>query len=371
MPRRRRIKKARITTISLVPRGANKVKAVFKADGAFELPIRIRKQPSFAEEGLLTALVYVPDMVDSHGDFAEASVVKDMCHNFLSNGGHIDVNHDGDVLSKDKVRICETFLVQKGDPRFEGITDYDGNPIDPTNSWGIVLKLLDPSLRKSYREEGWAGVSMFGMAEVEELSARADTDSTADRIIEALAKKLRGDTEEIDMDEKTLLAALAKNNEALLTGLKDALTKKEEPDKDKDKKEATIKFEGDPTDPEDVKKHLQKVELAKINWDDPKQVSAYLKSIAKDDDADDDADDAEGDDKDKAKNKAKKVSKEDAEEIKKLKARLAKLEGRSNQGDDKGGDDNSPFNAHLEKVKAGRKMADFVNAQRGFAVSKN
>lgn len=336
------------------------MKALFKSDGAFDLPILVKKQENFDEQGLLTGLVYVPDAVDSHGDFADAETVRDMAHNFLSNGGHVDVDHNGDALSKDKVRICETFVVQKDDPRFAGVTDYEGEAIDPTGSWGIVLKLLDADLRKNYREEGWAGLSMFGMAEMEEVAAASEDLDVSDRIIKALAKKLRGENEENEMDQETLLAALTKNNENLVKGIVDAIRPKKDDDGEPSP-QPTIKFEGDPDDPADVQEHLRKIEIAKIDWDDPKQVSKYLASIKKTDDDSDDGDDDDG---------AKKLTKSERAEVKKLKAQLAKLEGKSNvpEGEDNGDGGGGDLSIE-DRIAKGRKMADFINKSRGFAVA--
>lgn len=346
---RRRITNARITHISLVKRGANKMPVLYKADGSFEMQAALKKGENFDEEGLLTALVYVPESVDSQGDIASANVIKDMAHNFLANGGNIDINHNLDTLSKDKVRVAETFLVQKGDTRFDGIKDYDGKPVSPEGAWAVVLKILDPNLRKNYREGGWQGVSMFGQAEVEQIKG-GDSHSSADRIVEALAKVLGGATKKSgdDMEIKDLEAALAKNNEGLVKGLVDALkpvlvTKSEK----KEDEKVVIPFEGDPTDPDDVQEHLAKIELAKMDWNDPKQVASYMARL----------------------NGGSKGEKD--QQIEKLKKRLAKLEGSSNQDADDG-EDEKPETTETgaktnvsKNIARGRKLAAFINKGMG------
>lgn len=353
---RRRIKNARITHISLVKRGANKMPVLYKNDGKFEMQTVVKTGDNFMEEGLLTALVYVPESVDSQGDIASADVIKDMAHNFLANGGNIDINHNLDTLSKDKARVAETFLVQKGDTRFDGIKDYDGKPVASEGAWAVVLKILDPDLRKNYREDGWQGVSMFGQAEVEQIKGD-DSLSAADRIVEALAKALGGTTtkKEDDMEIKDLEAALAKNNEGLVKGLVEALkpvltVKKTDDADDKKVSKVEVPFEGDPTDPDDVAEHLAKIELAKMDWNDPKQVAAYM-----------------------ARMNGGKGEKD--QQIEKLKKRLAKLEGSSNQEDGDDGDDNSASDTGArtnvaKNVARGRKLAAFINKSMGLEPAK-
>ena len=42
-----------------------------------------------------------------------------------------------------------------------------------------------------------------------------------------------------------------------------------------------MKFEGDPTNVEDIAKHEQKLTLAKVDWNDPKSVSEYKATLDK------------------------------------------------------------------------------------------
>lgn len=350
---KRRIKKAQITHISLVPRGKNKMPTLWKAEGGqLELQTLVKVSDQFQEDGLLTSLVYPAEREDSEGDIADARVVKQMAHDFIPNGANIDIKHNLISLSKDKVRLCENFLVQKGDPRFIDLKDYDGKPVDATDGWATVIKIVDPELRKLYREDGWQGVSMYGPAEVEILKE----DDISDQIVEALEKRLQRKTTGDGvkkMDAKEFAELLAKNNEALITGLATAL---KAPTKTEAKKEepVSIPFEGDVTDPDDVRAHLAKIELAKLDTNDPKAVASYLAKL-------------EG-----------KTNDGKASEIERLKKRLAKLEGVSNQPS---GEDNldalaaelsgTGLSKHAEQVKAGRTVAAAINKTRGFAPTNN
>ena len=160
----KRLKNPRIKWVSLCPAGKNGLPVLFKADGTFEVQMLSKMDT----EGLLTALVYAPDLVDSDGDFADAQTVKEMAYSFQKEGGRLDLRHNGQALDADQAWIAETFIVQKGDPRFDGFQTRKGDKVDPTGSWGMIIKVEDPNLRKLYSEGKWHGVSLAGEAEKED-----------------------------------------------------------------------------------------------------------------------------------------------------------------------------------------------------------
>lgn len=263
----RRIKKAAIKFISLVPAGANKVDAVYKADGSFSFEAMVKAASNFDEAGELLAVVYPANMRDAQGDIADTAVVKQMAHDFIANGANIDINHDGKPLPKEKARVAETFLVQKTDERFHGWKDREGNQVDLAGAWAAVIKIDDPELRKKYRSGDWAGVSMGGTALVE--SEKTST-SAVDRLIEAL-KGLTAPspqpattiTKSTDMTPQELNAVLAENNKQLLAGFAE-LAKSLAPKAET--KEVAKKDTGEIPDhvlanPRLLKAHLRKMEL--------------------------------------------------------------------------------------------------------------
>jgi hypothetical protein len=313
----RRIKKARINHISLVPRGANAMPVFYKSEGngtgRVQFDMLTKAADDFDEKGELLAVVYAPEVRDSQGDIASAEVIKEMAYEFARSGKGIDVRHDGESLPKDKAFVAENFIVQKGDPRFENFKDYNGDPVDVTGAWATVIKIEDESLRKNYREGKWNGVSMGGTGEVE---VEKESD-----FIEKLLKVI-DKHKDIDMKPEELAALLKQNNEALVAALTkelkpseekkaDALVEpnageslaeytarvtKEAPDakasdilavfeKSQTKPNAPKKpiFKGDPMKVEDVKAHqlaLKKWELSKdVDWEDPESVAKYEKSL--------------------------------------------------------------------------------------------
>lgn len=162
-----RIVGGKVRFISLCPMGKNRIQASYKAEGSeteeqFELALAVKAQPNFEEEGLLTGIVYAPGVLDDDGNWAEASAIKAIAYDFMINGEGIDIWHDGVALGPDRAALVESFIVQKADPRFEGL------PIDPVGGWGVVIQLNDEELRAKHRgESGWRGLSLGGTIVVE------------------------------------------------------------------------------------------------------------------------------------------------------------------------------------------------------------
>lgn len=263
---KRRITSAKVTHVSLVSRGANKLPVLMKSGGRVEFSMLFKASE---DEGLLHALVYVPEengAVDTEGDVAPRSVVKQMAHGFIANGAHLDIEHDLNVLPAEQASVAETFLVQKGDKRFEGWVDNYGKPVDATDAWAMVIKLSDPGLRKAVKDGRIAGVSLFGLAEVEPI-----TKSTS--ILE-------------DMNEAQLKALLDQRDAALL----EAITKAVAPKAPVAPAPVTlpappapevvaIKFEGNPLDPKAVAAHKEKLFLASLDLSksaDVEKLETYL-----------------------------------------------------------------------------------------------
>jgi len=281
MPKRkRRIKKAKIEFISLCPRGANGFPVIYKSDeNKIEFETLI-KDDRFAEHGELTAVVYAPEVRDSQGDIASADVCKQMCHDFAKRGGAIDIEHDNVGLSREDAFVAENFLIQKGDERFAGMKDYNGNPVDVTGGWAVVLKIENEDLRKAYREGAWNGVSMGGRAEVV-------NETVAEKFTSFLTAR---EPENQPPQEETFMKDedLKKLTTAIVGGLTEVLTKAgvikiEEPKAAEPvKKSDELEFEGDPLSKEDVAKHLEKLRrrdmLNKIDFNDVDSLEALLKS---------------------------------------------------------------------------------------------
>ena len=293
----RRIKRARIGFISLVPKGANQLQPVYKEDGTFSLSTLVKEAANFDEKGELLAVVYAPEQRDSQGDIASAEVIQEMAHEAMRKGVEIDIRHNEAAVGRDRAYVAESFLIQKGDERFVDTKDYQGNPVDVTGAWAVVVKIDDPELRRLYKEEGWQGVSMGGRAELV-----PDDETKANEVAKTLAAKLNN--QEHDMKPEELEAALAKSNEALAATLGDVIAKALKPvDKTAEEKEAERLakeaadakeqedakkapiFKGDASKPEDVAAHAAALRVWKlqeaVDWNDADSVSKYQEELAK------------------------------------------------------------------------------------------
>lgn len=349
----RRIKKGKITHISLVSRGANQAQVLYKSDAdRIEIDTLMKYDD---ERGELLALVYPVERFDSDNDIASGEVVKQMCHDFIPNGAMLDLDHDLKALTPDQAQVAENFLVQKGDPRFEGWKDYDGNDLDATGGWATVIKLNSDELRAKARAGEIGGVSMYGTAVMETIKS--------DSIPNALAHRLSGNHDgDTDMKIEELNEALTKSNDSLVTKIVDGLVKVLKPEpKSTDKIEKTddkIEFEGDPTNADDLAKHADKVVFASCDMSTSEGVAKWQKHLADKEAALKKAEDDKSTD-DEAKLKELEKSnpalakamrdKADAE------ARLAKLEKGSNAPATDDNDDES-----LSKVEKGMKRGQEI-----------
>jgi len=261
---KRRIKAAQISLISLVPAGANRVKSLFKNKDAVEM----QAVAKIDAKGYLTSLVYMPDETDTHGDVAKAGDIMQWAHDFIPNmeGNGIDVLHDGKPVGNDRAHICETFIVQKGDPRFAGMTDEDSKPLDPEGSWGMVIKIDDPDLRSRYATGEWVGVSMFGSAIVESLTKSTPTSTEFKMDETKMAELLKAFGSNLSSD---IVAGLAKALAPVAPVAPEAPVAQ------------TVAFEGDPNSAADVAKHAEKVMFASLDMSKSADIAKWQAHLAK------------------------------------------------------------------------------------------
>lgn len=158
-----RLKNFRVTKVAIldVPSAVG-AKGVYKAAAGADMVLlkAVTKYEENAERGLLYSLVMVPDRVDKHGHWATSADIEEACHSWGEEGCPMNFNHgpefgekiNGRDLAKSEAVVVENTIVQTGDPRFQGIT-IDGETVDPTGGWGVVIKLKSEELRKLAREK--------------------------------------------------------------------------------------------------------------------------------------------------------------------------------------------------------------------------
>lgn len=360
---KRRIKKAQITHVSLVPKGRNLMPVLFKEDSnTAEFAALVKAGPNFDERGELLTVVYAAEKRDKEGDIASVQVVKEMAYSHARSGFQLDIRHDSKVLTKDQAYVAESFVIQKGDPRFQDWKDTEGNPVDTTGAWGQVIQIDDPALRKGYRDGTWNGVSLAGPAEVE------IEKSQIDEFLALLAKGLRPDTPAStdvlkDMDKAELAALLKESNTGLVTEL-GKLLKPETPKPPDKEEEKPPLFKGDFTNPRDVETHAQALrsfQLRKsIDWSDEKAVSNYLATLSKKDEGNE-----KKDDKPEETQETKDLRKQLDETQKQLEKSLSRSKQSTKDSKDKEPENESLSKEDQDLIAVGKEMGKLVNESRG------
>lgn len=236
------------------------------------------KDDLFEEKGQLTAVVYAPEHRDAQGHIASADVIEKMAHSFMEEGAKLDIKHNLKDLKKNQAYVAESFIIQKGDPRFTGIKDHLGKETDPTGGWGMILQLLDEDLKKQYREGKWNGVSLFSYPGEYQLEPE---DDPVKKALDEFQRRLQGKSD-FTMDKNELADLLKANNEALIAALKPKEEKKEEP-KSGGPEDGKPIFKGDFTDIEALKKFQNEVQLyelrQKYDFTEPTQLAKYVEEL--------------------------------------------------------------------------------------------
>lgn len=345
----KKIKWANVEFLSLCPHGKNGLKVLYKENGKFEAPVQIKKGDEFDKRGEIIAAIYIPDHPDYDDHFAtDEYAIKSMAYSHARNGSKLDLRHDEQPLTKDQAYMAESFIIQKGDPRFADMKDDAGRAVDPTGGWGAVIKLEDPELKANYEFDGWEGVSLFGDALVQQV--KSDEERVVDRLLSKRKEKARMDEEKIQKMFSDALNPITEVLKKLAERDTKEPVKKEEPEK---KELKAPEFKGDPTDLEAVRayqKELRKYELMKsIDWSDPKAVEKLEKQLDEDGKKDDEK---------------SKLSKEAQDEIGRLKDQIAKLEKGSKQplGDGDGEGEGESDDERLFKI--GKEAAAHINGKR-------
>lgn len=331
----RRIRKAEVKFLSLCPKGANNMRALYKDDGSFTFGALV-KDDGLEERGELVSVVYAPDYFDTHEDCADADTIRDMAHNFSKNGMQMDLRHNEKPLTKEQAYIAESFIIQKGDPRFAEQKDADGNPVDVTGGWAIIAKIDDPELRRLYREGEWGGVSVGGVAAFEPISKEDEVPSLLRRIFNSLRGSvyISGD---IDMTKDDMAALLKESNSDLaktigesltasLTKALEPLTKATETPKGDDKTK-----DAKPDEPK-----APVFDMKKIN--DPEAIAAFEKEV-------------------KVFNLTKSLDTSDPEAVAKVAAQIAEI-NKEDEGDTERKPSNQPPAKAGSLTKSGEASAD-------------
>jgi hypothetical protein len=263
MPRHR-LEDVKVRFLSLCPKGANRLPVIIKDDGSVEFETVCKVATDFEKSGLMTSIVYAPNVDDSQGDFATREEIVKMAHDAMLHGvPAIDINHDFKALPKEDARVVESFIIAKGDPRFADVKDYSGKAVDTEGAWAVVIKIEKSDLRAKYLSGEWKGVSLGG---------------TGKRV--PVAKK-----EDIEMDKAELIKLLDERDAAKEAALKKA-TETAAATPTSAAPAAPVLKSSDMGNPDAVAKYhmaLKRHNLSKsvTDWNDTEQVGSYLTELKK------------------------------------------------------------------------------------------
>lgn len=152
----RKITSLKVSFISIVDEPATGKKFTLKSkDGGALNPIAFRKTND--ELQIAYGIVYAPNQVDSHGDYADAAVIRTAAERFMRDArtNNVDVQHDFDPAD---AYVCESWIVRSGDPLFGD---------EPEGAWAVGVKVLDPKIWKALKAGNYTGFSLAGLGTVE------------------------------------------------------------------------------------------------------------------------------------------------------------------------------------------------------------
>ncbi len=152
------LKDIRVTFLSLVPRGANKKRIIWKSAEAAKdgepLEAKLKNLKKSEEKRMVYGIVYSPDQVDTQGDFAKAEEIAKAAHGFMKEAltGNVDVKHDFDPRG---AYVAESWLTKGVDSLFDK---------EPAGSWAVGIKVESDELWEQVKKGELAGLSMAGCA---------------------------------------------------------------------------------------------------------------------------------------------------------------------------------------------------------------
>ena len=169
MDPKRRLSDIEVVFISLVDKGANKKKIVFKSDNLPEDPpifktIEILKFD--AEKQMVYGIVYSPEETDSQGDIASESEIEKAAYGFMKyrRSGQIDKMHNKEA---EEGFTAESWITRKDDALFK-----DDAPI---GSWAVGIKIEKDETWGEVKDKKLTGLSLMGSASVEQLAKSQDS----------------------------------------------------------------------------------------------------------------------------------------------------------------------------------------------------
>jgi hypothetical protein len=163
------LKELNVELISFVDKAANLRTFIYKSlssitDAAVQKHLRtidIKKVDD--DKHLVYGIVYAPDDIDAHGDFATSDTIEKAAHGFLAKSNTTkatDTQHNLEIV--DGVTIVESAIIKGEHSILEG---------EPDGAWFIVTKVDNDEVWKSVKDGTYTGFSLYGTAKREEVKS--------------------------------------------------------------------------------------------------------------------------------------------------------------------------------------------------------
>lgn len=207
----RKLKKIDVSFISLVDKGANRKRLIFKnhegAACAIEKTLPIKKYDE--EQKMVFCIVYSPGETDTQGDYASAEVIKEAAYNFMrcARTNNVDKQHD---FIPDEGFVAESWIVKENDSVF---------PDEPIGSWAVGIKVENDETWQLIKAGEITGLSLAGLAVTEEVEKQ--NDSILEKIRELFHMKNASAAK--NLEEWLFTADTEQNNEESISFLRERI----------------------------------------------------------------------------------------------------------------------------------------------------
>lgn len=155
--KKRKLKNLQVSHVSFVENGANQRKFFLtksEEQPNFEKPVKVIKSDDEAER-LVYGIVYEPDTIDAHGDFADAKTIEKAAHEFMLKYRQIDKNHD---FVAGVGEVVESYIAPAD-------MELNGEPVKK-GTWILTTK-ADEETWEAVKKGEFQGYSLAGIAETE------------------------------------------------------------------------------------------------------------------------------------------------------------------------------------------------------------
>ena len=153
------LKDIKVDFLSLVAKGANGKKIIYKSDGnrpqgAENIELVAKNFIKSDDRQMVYSVVYSPDEVDSQKEFAKAEEIEAAAYQFMKSRNvlNVDANHDFDPKA---AYVAESWILKGVDTLF---------PKEREGAWAVGIKVEDPELWARVKKGELEGISMAGCA---------------------------------------------------------------------------------------------------------------------------------------------------------------------------------------------------------------